>query len=318
MKSVKRVKRTEKQAPAHVIRKDIIPKKWNGPVVVLIIVIMFGGAFILTPKPMVDLAKFETAVFSQNGEDGVIEKIFSLIKPTSYYAVEFGAGDGVKFSNVRHLIVNKGWSSFMIEGDDELAQKCSESYRDYPKARCLQAWVYPGNIEILFEEDNVPKDLDLLVIDIDSNDYYVWKAIHDYRPKVVQIEYNGIFAPPQKVVVDFHPMNYWDEKTFYYGASIQSYYELAKKKGYELVYAESRGINLFFVDKKYFNRFGIKDNSPAKIYRPHHYFRNLPPTVFTEANINMILNEDGTLKPPADKDLTWNKLRIKKKFILGR
>ena len=90
-----------------------------------------------------------------------------------------------------------------------------------------------GNIEILFEEAGVPKDLDLLVSDsdIDSNDYYVWRAIHDFRPKVVM---NAFFPPPQLMVIDYHPMNYWDG-TYYIGASIQSLYELGKKKGYELI-----------------------------------------------------------------------------------
>jgi hypothetical protein len=61
----------------------------------------------------------------------------------------------------------------------------------------LKEWVYPGNVEILFEEAGVPGDLDLLVIDIDSNDYYIWKVIHNFRSKVVMIEINPYFPPPQ-------------------------------------------------------------------------------------------------------------------------
>jgi hypothetical protein len=63
-------------------------------------------------------------------------------------------------------------------------------------------------------------------------------------------------------------MNSWDEKTDYFGASIQSLYELGKKKGYELIYVEKEGLNLFFVDKKYYGLFGITDNSPTKMYKP--------------------------------------------------
>ena len=166
-----------------------------------------------TPGGNAQMEQHERTVFSQHGEDGVIERIFELIPPTTTYAVEFGGGDGVTLSNVRNLIVNQGWSALMIDGDPGLVERCAEIYADVPAAKCRYAWVYPGNVELLFEEQGVPKDLDLLVIDIDSNDWYVWRAIHDFRPKVVQVEYNGLVAPPQRMVVDFHPMNYLDGPT---------------------------------------------------------------------------------------------------------
>ena len=106
----------------------------------------------------------------------------------------------------------------------------------------------------------------LLTIDIDSNDYYVWRAITRFKPKVVVIEYNAVFPPPIRAVVDFHPMNYWDGSD-YYGASLQSLFDLGKAKGYELVYANSFGTTAFFVAAEYFPRFGITDNSPEQIYR---------------------------------------------------
>ncbi|MGI9592310.1 MAG: FkbM family methyltransferase [Myxococcota bacterium] len=216
-----------------------------------------------------DLRSSERSVFSQFGEDGVIERLFEIIAPGPKFVVEFGAGDGVKHSNARNLILEHGWSAFLIEGDAQKSRAMNATYADLPRVKALQAWVYPGNIEILFEENGVPKDLDLLVIDIDSNDYYVWRAIQQFEPKVVQVEANPAFAPPQQMVVKFDPMNYWDGSD-YHGASAQTWYNLARKKGYELVYHVSGGNNLFFVRKEYFRRFGIDDNSPAKIYRPVH------------------------------------------------
>lgn len=218
----------------------------------------------------VDLSKHERSVYAQSGEDGIIEKIFEIIKPTHKYAVEFGASDGVTDNNMRRLVMEDGWQGLQIEGGERLAKKLAENYADFPRVKTLQAWIYPGNIEILFEENGVPLDLDLLVIDLDSNDYYVWRAIQSYRPKVVQIEYNSAFAPPELAVVDFHPMNYWDG-TDYFGASIQSYYELGKKKGYDLIYGNQAGSNLFFVDSKYYNRFKLKDNSPERFYHPPNF-----------------------------------------------
>ncbi len=216
-----------------------------------------------------DLERYEKSVFSQGGEDGVIEELFEVIEPTTHYAVEFGAADGVSGSNVRNLYL-KGWSGLQIEGDPAQFQKLVANYRELPKVTNLRTWVWPGNIEFLFETHGVPADLDLLVIDIDSNDYWVWKAVHDFRPKVVLIEYNAAFAPPQRAVIRYHPMNHPDS-TDYYGASVQSLYELGKRKGYELVYCTRMGVNCFFVDGIYFERLGIANNSPAALYRPPEF-----------------------------------------------
>ena len=170
---------------------------------------LIAGGCNAQPEP-IDLRSAERKVYSQFGEDGVIEKLFERITPTRKYCVEFGASDGIRGSNVRKLIVDEGWSGLQIEGDPLRAKRLFENYRAYPRAKTLHAWVWPGNVEILFEENGVPEDLDFLVIDIDSNDYYVWRAIHQFRPKVVMIEVNSMFAPPKKAVIDFHPMNYWD------------------------------------------------------------------------------------------------------------
>lgn len=270
------------------------------------------------PKAKIDLSKYEASVFSQSGEDGVIQKIFEVIKPTHKYSVEFGAGDGILNSNTRNLIVNHGWSGYFIEGDEGTAKNnLKKNYADYPKALTQNAWVWPGNFEILLEKAGVPRDFDLLSIDIDSNDYYIWKVMHEWRPKVVVIEFNGVFAPPRKAVVEFHPMNYWDYSD-YMGASIQSLYDLGKRKGYELVYVMSMGNNLIFVDGKYYSRFGIKDNSPMVMYKPPQYGlkkgsrapngRGWPPfESFT------VLHK-GKVLQPYNRDLTWDRIKIKKKF----
>jgi hypothetical protein len=258
----------------------------------------------------VDFVAAEKNYFSQSGEDGVIEKIFEIIEPTSKYAVEFGAYDGVEYSNTRHLVLEKGWSALMMEGDEKLAAKMVESYKDNPRVKAKQAWIYPGNVELLFEENGVPKDLDLLVIDIDSNDWYVWRVIHDFHPKVVVLDVNPFFAPPQKMVIDFHPMNYWD-KTDYFGASLQSLYELGKKKGYELVYHNQLANTAFFVQQKYFDRFGIEDNSPAALFSP-------PSHALWKFFDRSPQGRGETPFAPGNDVLTWDQLKIQKKFRTDR
>ena len=257
-------------------------------------------------RERVDLARYERSVFSQFGEDGVIEKIFEIIEPTQRFCVEFGASDGVKFSNMRNLILNHGWKSFQIEGDPKRAARLAENYEDFPGVTTLEAWVWPGNIEILFEEHGVPTDLDFLVIDIDSNDYYVWRAIQSFRPKVVMIEANGQFPPPEKRVVEFHPMNYWDG-TVYTGASLQSLYELGKKKGYELIHHMTTGANAFFVAEEYFERFGIGDNRPETLFHP--------PPPERRRYWSKFGGLDGEPFVPGKRVLTWEQLEIPKRFV---
>lgn len=261
------------------------------------------------PVEPVDLAAAERSVFSQYGEDGVIERIFEVIEPGPKFAVEFGAHDGVTNSNMRNLVVNHGWSTFQIEGDPGRAAKLRQNYTAYPTTRTLEAWVWPGNIEILFDENGVPTDLDLLVIDIDTNDYYIWRAIHEFRPKVVMIEANFAFPPPSRAVIDFHPMNYWD-RTYYSGASIQSLYELGRRKGYEMLYQMTAGPNLLFVAEEYFPAFGVRDNSPAAIYR------RPPPIAFARKEWKW--GRDGVPWPPGKEKLVWEKIEIEKRFIYGR
>ena len=143
------------------------------------------------------------------------------------------------------------------------------------------------------------------MIDIDSNDYYVWRAIHDYRPKVVIIEANFFFPPPQLMVIDFHPMNYWDG-SHYLGASPQSLYNLAKKKGYELVHHMTWGPNLFFVDARYYDRFGIEDNSPEALMGPK------------VREVAEQQKKEGFTPNLGKPYLIWDEIRIEKKLILDR
>ncbi|MCG6920670.1 MAG: hypothetical protein LJF15_06260 [Acidobacteria bacterium] len=286
---------------------------WITALVLLGLSLLAGVVFVLPPHRVQILpADYERTVYSQAGEDGILEKIFELIPPTARFCIEFGAGDGLLFSNVRKLIVHEGWGGLLIEGDGELAEILARNYQGFPGVRTTQAWVFPGNVELLFEENDVPRDLDLLVIDIDSNDYYVWRAIREYRPKVVQIEYNGVFLPPQKVVVGFHPMLWWDEESVHFGASIQSFYELGKRKGYELVAANEVGSNLFFVDGQYYERFGIEDNSPERLFRPFNFDPPLGPQ-----DLHLVMTEDGRAKPPAE-DIVLDEVRIQKRFRFDR
>ena len=105
------------------------------------------------------------------------------------------------------------------------------------------------NIESLFKKHAVPKELDLLSIDIDGNDYWVWKAIENYAPRVVIIEYNACIPYEPAVTIPYKTDFIWD-KTDYYGASLSALVQLGKEKGYTLVATDGRGVNAFFVQEQ--------------------------------------------------------------------
>lgn len=103
------------------------------------------------------------------------------------------------------------------------------------------------NINDLFAKYDVPNEFDLLSIDLDFNDFYVWKALdNSYQPKVIVIEYNATHQANEDKVVHYDANGQWD-RTNYFGASLLAMYNLGREKGYSLVYAENSGVNCFFV-----------------------------------------------------------------------
>ena len=195
--------------------------------------------------PAQDLRAFERRVFSQNGEDGMIEEIFRRIGEQSKYFVEFGVESGIQ-CNAARLVWEEQWNGLFMETDDAQFQELCQRYRPCAGVRCVQALVASTNIEALLEANAVPREFDLLSIDVDGNDYWIWAAITQWRPRVVVIEYNAAYPPPRKWVMRENPNHRWDG-TSYYGASLASLAALGEKKDYTLVATDSHGVNAFFV-----------------------------------------------------------------------
>jgi hypothetical protein len=179
----------------------------------------------------ISLKAAESTVFSQNGEDGVIKKIFDLIKPKYFFAVEFGAGDGFKFSNTASLL-NQGWKRIGFEGI--LSKKAPDIFQEF---------ITPLNVNDIFAKYEIPYDFDFLSIDVDLNDFYIWAALH-YRPKVVLIEYNNSYGLEDKIV-SLEINGVWDY-TDYQSASLKNMCKLAQIKGYTLIHTTG-GFNAFFL-----------------------------------------------------------------------
>ncbi|MDQ3773045.1 MAG: hypothetical protein M3461_00945, partial [Pseudomonadota bacterium] len=132
-----------------------------------------------------------------------------------------------------------------IEADVDDYARLEAKYKSVPRIRTLQSFVTPQNVLDLFRSADVPKDLELLAIDIDGGDYWVWRALTDYVPRIVVIEYNPELPADERLVV---PSDYsgWDGSD-YFGASIGALAALGDSKGYRLVHTDLTGANAFFV-----------------------------------------------------------------------
>lgn len=179
---------------------------------------------------MINLRATENRVTSQQGEDGVIQAILKEIGTTNHVAVEFGALDAETDNTL--LLQKLAWKVYLINGE-----KLSEKVH--------KAWMTAENCNEVFKKLRIPHEFDVLSIDVDFNDYYIWKAL-EARPRLLIIEHNASIPPTESKVVRYEPTRTWDG-TNYFGASLLALEKLSKKKGYSLVYVESMGVNAFFV-----------------------------------------------------------------------
>ena len=147
------------------------------------------------------LAERSANTYSQNGEDGILEAIFERIGTANQWCCECGAADGVFFSNTKKLI-DADWNALLIEADEKQFKKLEALY-PFDKARLFNTRVTPNgdnSLDRLLSVARAPLDLDLLVIDVDGQDYWLFNSLVRYRPRVVVVEYDPNaepdFVPP--------------------------------------------------------------------------------------------------------------------------
>ena len=196
------------------------------------------------------LNKFEYQVLSQNGEDGIIYEIFKRIGVKSKYFVEFGVGNGTENNSAYLLMQN--WSGAWIEGSPQHCNEMKIAYADLINTKRLQikeSFITKENIVALFQDLNIPYDLDFLSIDIDGNDYWIWQELSQYKPRVLVIEYNASTGPHAEWVMPYNKGHVWNGRTIghYFGASLKSLEALGTQLGYVLVGCNLTGANAFFV-----------------------------------------------------------------------
>jgi hypothetical protein len=213
-------------------------------------------------------------VYSQNDEDGIIREIFKRIGTTSETFVEFGV-NGLE-SNTTYLLM-QGWKGYWIEGNPAFVSRIKRACKravDRGQLFVEQAFITKDNINVLIGK-HFTGEIDLLSIDIDGNDYYVWKNIHCINPRVVVVEYNAKFPPPCSFIMEYDEKHQWDESDKM-GMSLQAAADLGASLGYRLVGTNLNGVNAFFVREDI-----IRENEntlfplPAtaeNLYNPAYYF----------------------------------------------
>ena len=215
-----------------------------------------------------NLNDYEFRVFSQWGEDGIIQHLVRSIDIPKKYFVEFGVQD-YRESNTRLLLVNDNWSGLVMDGSAANIERIKKDmiYWAYD-LKPVQAFVTRENINELLRQNGVNGEIGLLSIDIDGNDFWIWQAIEVINPVIVVIEYNHRFGQQAAVTIPYEE-SFDRTKTghgpFYFGASLQALCWLAKRKGYAFVGCSSNGVNAFFVrrDKRPEN---VREVSPEEGY----------------------------------------------------
>lgn len=218
----------------------------------------------------------ELKIFSQHGEDGLIAHFMNKIGAKDKIIVEFGIGDG-KESNAANLIINFGWKGVLIEGDKERFEEAERFYKTHPlvdnhKITILNKLVTAKNIDGLLSENLSESEIDILSIDIDGNDYWIWQAIKSIRPRLLVIEYNSSLGREKSVTIPYEPMfdRYQKHPSgFYHGATLPALISLSNSKGYKLVGCESHGVNAFFVRADLIESSKIKELSFQEAFYPN-------------------------------------------------
>jgi hypothetical protein len=197
------------------------------------------------------LLKYGYRVFSQNDEDGIIAEIFSRIATTDRTFIEIGVDNGCECNTLNLLA--QGWRGMWFERNPvAVAQACRRLSRIIGgnRLRIEQVTVTAENVDRLLRDAALSPPPDLLSIDIDGNDYWVWRAITSLRPRVVIVEYNAVWRPPASVTMKYNPDHVWSEGDVNSGASLSALEKLGRDKGYNLVGCCFAGVNAFFVAKE--------------------------------------------------------------------
>jgi hypothetical protein len=196
------------------------------------------------------LKDVEFSIFSQFGDDGIIQWLTQNLEIPNKTFIEFGVEDFSE-SNSRFLMMNDNWSGFVMDGSELNIKNLKSSYYYWKYELASKAvFINKDNINDLIQEQEFNREVGLLHIDIDGNDYYIWDEINVIEPIIVIVEFNGIFGKDRSLSV-IYDKDFIRNNSHYsfllFGSSIKSLYQLAEEKGYSFIGCNSGGNNAYFV-----------------------------------------------------------------------
>ncbi len=255
-------------------------------------------------KPVIisnNINDYEFSIFSQNGEDGILDYIFEKIGKTNGKFVEIGFGHTQ--NNSLFMICKRKFEGLFLDGEKFNVKAFNNFNNKFLKSNNLavQAWLDKENINSIIKKYIDVKSIDLLSIDIDGYDYWLWDAITCIEPRVVIMEYNATFGKKSitlPYIENFIVSNYAHEPMhsyWYHGASLKALSKLGAKKGYVLIGTDNNGVNCFFVKKDLALKNGFKPQNSDSCFKSHKTrtegtFTNIP--LSHEEQFDYIKNRD--------------------------
>jgi len=195
------------------------------------------------------LLRFGAKAYSQCDEDGIIAEIFRRIGVENRTFIELGVGSGLENNTL--VLLLSGWRGLWVEASPEDVAAAQLRFASWVESKqlCIEnQFLTRDNVDHLLATSSPSASPDLLSIDVDGNDYWIWEAIRSVNPRVVVIEYNAAWFPPLAFTVRYQENFRWDG-TNYFGASLKALELLGKRKGYCLVGCNFSGVNAFFVQR---------------------------------------------------------------------
>ena len=221
--------------------------------------------------PPHDLLAERFGLASQNEEDGLTLAVFKRIGTTNRRFVDIGCGGNGGASGF--LAQEMGWRGLMVDADD-FQHAAAAHWFARPGVDVVKALVTRENVDALLREHGATGEIDLLGIDIDGNDYWVWESLTACSPRLVVVEYNPSFGPTRSVVVPYQGGAAATAHRRYYGASLTALTRLAARKGYRLIATEPTGINAYFLREDVHP--SLPACSPETCHRVQYRYFQLP------------------------------------------
>ena len=204
-----------------------------------------------------NISSYEFSIFSQWGDDGIIDYLINNLSIKNKSFIEFGVQDYTE-CNTKFLLMNKNWRGLIIDESTNFVNKIKNSYIYWRyDLTAIKSFITKNNVNNIFKENNFVGPIGILSIDIDGNDYWIWDSINCVDPEIVIIEYNSRLGFEKAITIPYRE-DFERKKAhysnIYYGASLKALINLGRKKNYIFIGCNSAGNNAYFIKSSLENK----------------------------------------------------------------